>query len=1136
MKKSLPIRLYAGLAFAIIIVLLVVFFTIQALQKQEQQAKLVSQSVKVIQKTRDIRYALLQMRGGRRAYWLTGDEKFLSYYYSGNTTIPNNMKDLSAEVSDNPVQTFNTNQLDSALSSLFTFWSSRGKISADLSKEKMNTITTEEENRLNSVYSVFETIKAEEQRLLFIRENTLAQHNVETKTLIIGGTIFLIIVVLILVNAVIATLKSRIRAGNRLQTNLSEMEKVHALGEEKNWVLTGVANITDSIQSVDGKNNLNKDIITSVVNYMELPAGAIYLADEEDNSLSMAEAVAVSSSARVKFEIGVGIVGNAALKRDITIIRNIPSDYWKIESATGSTSGKGAIACVPLWVAENLKGVIELGSLNEFTPKQLLLLEAVTTNLATAIHTRQTTIKINKLLEQVQEQKESMLSQQEELRQTNEELSKQAEELQASEEELRTQEEELREINSELHERNDTVENARQALILKAGELEATSKYKSEFLANMSHELRTPLNSVLILAKLLADNNLNNLQPKQIEYAKIIHKSGSDLLQLINDILDLSKIEAGKVELMVEEVAIDSIVMDLTQLFNVVASEKEIRYETRMGNNIPKTIHTDKQRAEQVLKNLLSNAFKFTPKGGSITLSFENRDQFDRKRIGISVADSGIGISGAKQQLIFEAFQQADGSTSRQYGGTGLGLSISKELVRLLGGEIEVSSEEGKGSVFTIILPHELKIERPIVSDLETPLTSASTDNVTEQKKVEDDRGQLQGSAKTMLIIEDDENFATILKDFARDKGYKTIVALKGDEGLHYARKYKPDAIILDIQLPVIDGWSLLKLLKADESLNSIPVHIISAFDDSRLHTAGALAYVKKPIDREGLEKAFSTIGIYLDEHIKKVLIISASHFKDESLKQLFKEKHSDIMFVQVANVEEAKEKLKDEKYACLIADIGNNVADGMQDLQQIHQELHDHSIPVIIYLDTDISPADELQLKKISDVIVRDSPSVNSRLKDELELFLFKVQEVDQQQEQKSYSVQVNDASLVGKKVLVVDDDMRNVFALTNALEMHQMEVVPAADGKESLRILEADQSIDIVLMDIMMPEMDGYEAIKKIRAGTSMRNVPIIALTAKAMGGDREKCITAGASDYITKPVDVQKLLSLMRVWMAQ
>jgi signal transduction histidine kinase/CheY-like chemotaxis protein/CHASE3 domain sensor protein len=1137
MNKSLPLRLYAGLALSIIIVLLVVFFTITALQKQEEGSKWVTYTLKVLDKVRDIRYTIVQMRGSRRVYWFTGRTHSLDFFYSGSSVLPNLVQDLKKEVEDNPFETLTVNRLDSSISNLQVFWSTDGMVSHEISKEKITSITEEEEKKLTTIDALFELIKAEESRLLAIRESNLSKYNSEAKQLIIGGIILLMIVVLVLVNAVIATLKSRYRAGNRLQASLAEMEKINAAAEENNWVLNGVAKINQQIQSADGTSNLSQDIISSIVDYMELPAGAIYLADDEGKTLTMTASVAVSKNAHSRCDVGVGIVGNAALHRTISLTKSIPDQYWKIESALGNTSGKGQIACVPLWVAEHLKGIVELGNLNEFSHKEILLLEAIITNLSTAIHARQTRVKINMLLEQVQEQKESMLSQQEELRQTNEELSKQAEELQASEEELRTQEEELRQINSELIEKNDTVENARQALILKAQELEATSKYKSEFLANMSHELRTPLNSVLILAKLLSDNNPNNLQPKQIEYAKIIHKSGADLLQLINDILDLSKIEAGRVELVIEKVSIESIVNDLSQLFSVVASEKGILYETKVAQTMPAFIHTDKQRTEQVLKNLLSNSFKFTPKGGSVTMSFESRDQFDRKRIAISVSDSGIGISKAKQQLIFEAFQQADGSTSRQYGGTGLGLSISKELAKLLGGEIEVNSEEGKGSTFTIILPLELKIEKK--EQPHAPVhkqVNISLENVTEQEKVEDDRSRIKSNDKVMLIIEDDENFATILKDFARDKGYKPVVALKGDEGLLYAKKYQPDAIILDIQLPVIDGWSLLKELKSDQELSSIPVHIISAFDDIRLHNAGALAYVRKPIDRQGLETAFKTIDVYLNEHLKKILIISSAHFKDESLKQLFREKHHDVSFVQVATIDEAKEKLSREKYACLIADIDNNVTGGIQDLQLLQQEMHDHSIPVIIFLDTDISQADEFQLKKISDAIIRNSPSVNSRLKDELELFLYKVQESDQQQEEKHFTIPVDDSTLTNKKVLLVDDDMRNVFALSNALEMQQVQVITAADGKDALNKLKNDSSISLVLMDIMMPEMDGYEAIRKIRGELNLTGIPIIALTAKAMAGDREKCIAAGASDYITKPVDVQKLLSLMRVWLAK
>ncbi len=1135
MKKSLVFRLYAGISIAVVLFLVLIFFTLSTLQKQKEENKWVTQIIGEIEKARDIRNNLYEVRAARRNYWITGKEEFLTPIVSGLKTIPNNIQLLKKNISEEVVLEKELKKLDSLMGSLFSFWENKGKIYPGLSKESLNVISLIEEEKIKATYNQFDLLIDKEKNVLSNRVKSLDNYTSQFNQIIIIGIVVLLLLVIILVNAVVKTLNSRIRAWNKLQRIIEDMEKVTLLSEEKNWVLEGVSYINTQTLSLDDKNNIFKNIINSVVSYLELPAGAIYVTDEDQKKLTITAAVAINKSAITTFTVGEGIVGNAVLKRKMTIIRNIPADYWKIESATGITSGKGEIACVPLWVDDQLKGVIELGSLNVFSQKQIQLLEAVSDNLATFIHSRQSSEKIYTLLEQVQDQKEILVSQQEELRQTNEELTRQADELQSSEEELKTQEEELRQINQELLEKTETIETARQAILLKAKELESTSKYKSEFLANMSHELRTPLNSVLILAKLLEDNSQKNLSIKQIEYAKIIHKSGSDLLELINDILDLSKIEAGKVDLVIEEISIERIINDMNQLFTVVAKEKNIHFETTISPNVPEKIKTDLQRAEQILKNLLSNAFKFTPDGGTISLQFDNRDLFDKKRIGIQVRDSGIGITSEKQQLIFEAFQQADGSTSRQYGGTGLGLSISKELAKLLNGEIEVSSEEGKGSIFTLVLPLEINVAEIPVENFATVTLNTPLDNVVEQVKVEDDRNQIEKKDKVMLIIEDDENFASILKDLAREKGYKPIVALKGDEGLYYARKYKPDTIILDIQLPVIDGWSLLKMFKEDDKLASIPVHIISAFDDSRLHSSGALAYVKKPIDKFGLEKAFDTIGQYLSDQIKRVMLVSENHFKDDSLEQLLKERHNDISFVQEPTLEIAREKMKSDKIDCLVIDIGNNVSEGIRDIQILQRELHKQPIPIIIYLDTDISPADELQLKRVSNAIIRESPFVNSRLKDELELFLYNVEENKKQPELRALQMTGNDKILKGKKILLVDDDMRNVFALSNALEVHKLNVVAAADGKEALAILKNTPDIALVLMDIMMPEMDGFEAIRKIRGELKMTNIPIIALTAKAMTGDREKCLEAGASDYITKPVDIPKLLSLMRVWLS-
>ncbi len=1137
MRTTLPLRLYGGLGLSIILVLLVGFFSINALQNQVTQTNKLVLTKQTIGTVRDIRYNLLQMRGARRAYWMSRNRTHMTNFVLSFNTLQPSLLNLKKQVVSQPVVFEYAASLDSSLNHVFLFWDKEGKIEISDSKEKLKLIIDQEESLLTNAYKLFELLRNYLDNQLKLIEKTLEDSFTTSRQIIVGGVILLITIVVLLVNAVIATLKSRYRSGKKLKETLAQMEEIHQVSTEKNRLLEGVSYINDHIQNSKTLPTLANHVIKAIVGYLEVPAGVFYVKDEHKDYLEMKAGVAVSAKANNGFKIGEGIIGNAALQKNAVKIKDVPVDYWHVETGLGEVMGRGEILCMPLWLDNNLKGMIELGAFGTFSDQQKLLLENVAHNIAVAIHAQQASTKINTLLAEVQANKESLVSQQEELRQTNEELSRQAEELQASEEELRTQEQELRQINNELLDKNTAVETAKQALIFKAQELENTSKYKSEFLANMSHELRTPLNSVLILAKLLSDNTTQNLTPKQVEYATIIHKSGGDLLQLINDILDLSKIEAGKIDLQIESISIHTIAQDLQQLFTVVALEKKINFELIKEAGIPDQIKTDLQRTEQILKNLLSNAFKFTPALGTVTLKFSNRDQFDKKRIGISVIDSGIGISPEKQQLIFDAFQQADGSTSRKYGGTGLGLSISKELVRLLGGEIEVQSEEGKGSIFTIILPHESEEANQHYEAL--AVNSAPTlVNIEEQNSVEDDRNNIQDTDLVMLIIEDDINFATIIKDFARTKGYKVIVALQGDEGLLYAKKYQPSAITLDIQLPVIDGWSLLSIFKNDPEIRHIPVHIISAYDDSRLNTGGALAYVKKPIDKEGLDKAFQTIGLHLMAKVKNVLLISEAHFKDDSLKRLFKEQHNEVHFSAADTIDAGKLLLAETLFDCIIVDIGSDIEKGLANLTSWKPVLTEKEIPIIIYLDKDISAVDELQLKKISGVIVRDSPAVNSRLKDELNLFLYKVEQVaaNNSNDFTNSNSTFSDVSLAGKKILVVDDDMRNVFALTTALETENSIVFTASDGFESIEMLQKNPDIELVLMDIMMPEMDGYQAMEKIRNELLLTKIPIIALTAKAMSGDREKCIAAGASDYITKPVDIQKLFSLIRVWLSR
>ncbi len=1139
MIRSLPLRLYSGLGIAVLLVLLVGFITINSLEKQAKEADLVRHTHQAISYVRDIRFSIMQIRGGRRAFWVTNDPKDMDAYEKGITFIPNRMIELREFVKDNATQVANVMKLDSLITDLLRYWRTDGIISHNMPADNFKKIILLEEVRLAKINQQIEKVKILEEDILIKREAVVLSYNDRTKLILYIGISVLMIVVLLLINAVIQTLKSRYKAGLRLQATLDETEKTSKIAHEKNWVLEGMSYINNRLQVVDSSGELAHRIITAMVQYLEVPAGVIYFVDAKTEKLVTVASVALSSSSKKSFVIGEGVVGNAALSKTVTIIKNIPPDYWQVDSSLGQVSGNGEIVCVPLWMNEELKGLIELGCFTQFTDLQISLLKSVSDILSAAINSYQSRDRINQLLDELQEQKEALLEQQEELRQTNDELSRQAEELQASEEELKTQEEELKQINLELKERNEAIENARQALTLKAKELETTSRYKSEFLANMSHELRTPLNSVLILAKLLADNNTQNLNTKQIEYANIIYKSGNDLLQLINDILDLSKIESGKIDLVIEDVTVDAITSDIKQLFSVVASEKNIDFRIEQHQEIANQIRTDKQRLLQIIKNLLSNAFKFTPGGGKIIVDFRNVPGRTAE-MAISVSDTGVGIPQDKQKLIFEAFQQADGSTSRKYGGTGLGLSISRELIRLLGGSIEVKSEVNKGSEFTIYIPYEyippVQQEQEFI-DIQSSSDKESTiilpfENIREQNEVPDDRHQLQSGEKLMLIIEDDVNFATIIRDYARHKGYKVVIALEGDEGLYYARRFKPNAIILDIQLPVMDGWTILKQIRADESIKNTPVHIISAIDDNRFKQEDVMAYLKKPIDANSLEKAFQMLGEHIRKSLKQILIVSAVHFEDQDLYQLASEKDYRLHFEQVMDTSDAGKKINALNYDCVIIHIGGSVQ--LQEAKELSRLVADQKTPIIIHLDEDISQADEMEYRKISSIIIRSAINANNRLLDELELFLHKMQQSDKKADVgNSFSV-MNDQSLVNKTVLVVDDDMRNVFALSAVLESNKMQVHTASDGKEALEQLKKFPETDIVLMDIMMPEMDGYEAMQRIRKDLKIMDLPIIALTAKAMAGDREKCIAAGASDYITKPVDMQKLLSLMRVWL--
>lgn len=1157
MKISSTRRLSIGSVVALIIFVTLGLIAFRTIRSQLEEARWVEHSYQVLNQIGLTKQLLIDMETGRRGFRSTNETRFLKPYNDAlHKVMPaaSHIKDL---VSDNSEQTERAVEIETSVLEILQYWKSLGNDAGQYSRADIVRITDGEKARMDNLRQQLATMTRVEESLLANREKESNRAVMLAINVFSLGAVFLAVLGVILYFLFSSEIKKRQKAEVYLHQNLDEVEQLNQVSTEKNWMLTGMSLMNDSIQEVGESDSLAQEVLKTVTRYLDVPAGGFYCYDEEKEMLELNAAVALPAQTTRVYRLREGLVGQAATSHELVVTKNIPANYWAIRSGSGQAVA-GQIICVPLWYKKELKGVLELASFQELTPAQLDLLKTVSNNIAIALNAAEARKRVLRLLEQVQEQKGTLEHQQEELRQSNEELTRQAEILQASEEELRVQEEELRQINAELEERNEAVEVGRQALAQKARELESTSQYKSEFLANMSHELRTPLNSVLILAKMLAENKASNLTGKQVEYANVIHKSGSDLLNLINDILDLSKIEAGKIDMVAENTSVSNMIYDQEQLFSVVADQKEVKLVTEVDESVPQTLFIAKARIEQVIKNLLSNAFKFTPAGGTITLSFRTQKATNgftnepllraNRLLLIAVSDTGIGIPAEKQQLIFEAFQQADGSTSRKYGGTGLGLSISKELVKRLGGEMRLQSQEGIGSTFTVYLPlvepHNVSTPKkqqlaPAAEPREerVPMNGAVAhlqNDVVEQNALKDDRHSLQKGDKVMLIVEDDPTFAAVVQDFARSKDYKTVVALRGDEGIHYARKYKPSAIILDMQLPVVDGWSVLNWLKNDDSLKNIPVHVMSAADEPRSGIGSALAYLRKPVEKDDLEKAFGRISDQLQAQIKHVLVVSGDYLNDDSLEQIIGQRQFELECEYVRTNEEALEKLRDQNYDCLIVDMGGDLESGLEQLKQLREAMPSEALPVIIYMDKDLNPADEWKLKKLSDVVIRESSQSINRLMDELELFLYRVQEVETKELPQPLT-QVNDQSLQGKKVLLVDDDMRNVFALSTLLEDQQMNVLTAVDGREALEMLQENPDVDLVLMDIMMPEMDGYEATRRIRTDLKQPHLPVIALTAKAMPGDREKAIEAGASDYITKPVDSGRLFSLMRVWLS-
>ena len=949
--------------------------------------------------------------------------------------------------------------------------------------------------------------------------------------------------------------------GNSIGRMVENLRKLSKENETRTWLLTGTGELNDKMRGEMEVRNLAQEVVGQVTTYLKAQIGAIYIAENGELNLAGSYAFHYRKENANVVKFGQGLVGQSALENRPIVFSQVPEDYIRINSGLGNSVPKN-IVVYPFSYEDQVKGVIEVGSANEFSDLDMQFLDLVAGNVGIAFNASQSRTRLKELLEETQLQAEELESQQEELRQSNEELQEKTQLLEKSEAELKAQQEELQQTNEELEEKanlledqKDILEVAKMEVETKARELEVTSKYKSEFLANMSHELRTPLNSILILAQLMAENKNKALGEKEVEFAVNIYNSGSDLLNLINEILDLSKVEAGKIELEIAETKIEDITESLRAMFSEIAKNKSITFEARYQKEfLDQSLQTDGQRLEQILRNLLSNAFKFTGKGGVVTLDitrgapgveFKNHLLSGLDDVAaFSVIDTGIGISESKQGFVFEAFQQADGSTKRKYGGTGLGLTISRQLAEALGGEIHLHSEEEKGSTFTLYLP--------LYFD---PSLSVSTDKTVEIKKkaeklsinpkngenihashevTDDDRYTVLENDKVVLILEDDPIFAKILLDFIRERGYKGIMAHQGNTGLSLARYYKPDAIILDMNLPVMDGSEVLKQLKNDPDLRHIPVQIISGYDRRREGMdLGAFDFVKKPLTQKDLQSVFNRIEEFVSKKSKKLLIVEDNKQQNMAIKELIG--NGDVKSYSAYTGKEALEIMTSEIFDCIIIDLGLPDMTGFDLLEKIKVDDNLKKIPIIVYTGKDLTKDEAARLNKLANTVVLKTADSRERLLDETILFLHRVESrLPKDKQQIIRKLHRTDEVLKQKKVLIVDDDMRNIYSLTNALEEEGLKCITAENGVSALKILKDHADVDLILMDVMMPDMDGYEATKKIRTISKFDKLPIIALTAKAMKGDREKCLSVGMSDYVSKPVNIEQLLSLMRVWL--
>ncbi len=1088
----------------------------------------------------------VDLETGMRGFLITGDEHFLDPYEVAKPQILGQLRSLQGLVSDNPQQIDRLKRLEA----LQEDWSAYAQSMIDMRRldgDYRAAVQAGRGKRLtDEIRKEFDDFISMEQQLRVNRNEEVSRTTVICVSLylvfVLGLSVFLAYIgrrdLYELSKSYSDSLESKLKSAQRL--------------ERQAWLRNGQTELAEQVLGRLTINMLGRNILQFCAQYLGAVVAAVYVR-EDHGSLKRIASYGFSREQEARDQLihnDEGIVGQAAQQDKLIRLDDVPADYFKVSSGLGEGTARSVLV-VPTSDDDRVNGVIELGFLRPLTDRDIELFELIANNIGTSIEAARYRQRLQEVLAETQQLNEELQVQQEELKTANEELEEQSRILKESQTHLETQQAELEQTNEALADQRDAMDrkntelNQVQVLLEdRAEELQRSSKYKSEFLANMSHELRTPLNSSLILAKLLAENSQENLTGEQVKFAESIYSAGNDLLNLINDILDISKVEAGKLEVRPENTSVARLAEGLRSMFQPLAGEKSLNFELELQPGTPHMIFTDRQRLEQILKNLLSNAIKFTEKGQvSLLVSRQPGES-----IAFMVRDSGIGIAPDQQESIFEAFRQADGTTNRRYGGTGLGLSISRDLATLLGGSISVTSEPGQGSIFTLVLPEQFvemdeSQPQPLAKVVAQPAPVLARTApvalplpvvVPQIPRFNDDREKAPFATRCILVIEDEPNFARILFDLAHELGYQCLVAHGADEGFSLAEQFIPDAILLDMRLPDHSGLTVLQRLKELASTRHIPVHVISVEDrvEAAMHM-GAVGYAVKPTTREELKDVFARLEAKLTQKVKRILLVEDDDLQRDSIARLIGDE--DIEITAVGLAQDALDLLRGNIYDCMIIDLKLPDMLGNELLKRMSTEDICSFPPVIVYTGRNLTRDEEAELRKYSRSIIIKGARSPERLLDEVTLFLHKVESQLSHERQKMLkTARSRDKVFEGRKILLVDDDVRNIFALTSALEHKGAIVVIGRNGREAIERLNEVDDIDLVLMDVMMPEMDGYEATVEIRKNPRWRKLPIIAVTAKAMKDDQERCLQAGSNDYLAKPIDLDRLFSLIRVWL--